>query len=47
MGFITRTISAFWLMPWLNSGVTAKQIRSDSTMQITPMTVLFLRKLIA
>jgi hypothetical protein len=24
--------------------VTAKQIRSDSTMQITPMTVLFLKK---
>ena len=34
-------------MPELNSGVTAKQISRDKTMQIMPMTVLFLIKLIA
>jgi hypothetical protein len=34
-------------MPLLKSGVTAKQIMRDNTMQITPITVLFFRKLIA
>ena len=43
MSFVTRTISAFWLMLWLNSGVMPKQITSASRMQMTPMTVRFLK----
>jgi hypothetical protein len=46
MSLATRTMSVFFEMPELKSGVTAKQMKSDSAMQITPRTVLFLKKLI-
>jgi hypothetical protein len=46
MGWTTRTISAFWLTLWLNSGVRPKQISRESRMQITPTTVRFFKKLI-
>ena len=38
--------STFWLMDLLNSGVTAKQMTRERMMQITPITVRFLKKLI-
>jgi hypothetical protein len=36
----------FWEMPALNSGVIAKQIKRDSTIQAIPRTVRFFRKFI-
>ena len=46
ISFTTRTISTFWLMDLLNSGVTAKQMIRERMMQITPITVRFLKKFI-